>query len=135
VSALAPDALSRVKLLHCVAETCTVSKEGDCSCPCDRCRWVARMLAERDLEIARYAASTQPRKRARREATFPRTMRSHTFDPTHLYSHKERGETACGAHVGIEATYHPTAWLDLGPCTEYREGGVTFTCESSWGHK
>jgi hypothetical protein len=62
--------------------------------------------------------------------TYPRTHRAHTFDPAHLYQHKETGMTMCGAHVGTEATYHPTGWYDLGPGESFTEGAYTFTCES-----
>ena len=65
----------------------------------------------------------------------PKRMRSHTFNPSHLYMHEERGVVSCGAHVGIEATYTPTAWLDMGECDGYMVGGSdhVFRCETPHG--
>lgn len=61
---------------------------------------------------------------------YPKPMRSHTFDPTHLYSHRAQGYVYCGSHVGTEATYTPQQWDDLGPVKTVKLGDVTLSCES-----
>jgi len=50
----------------------------------------------------------------------------------HLYI-GDRGEVLCGTCMGIESTYTPWAWSDLGPMTPDRTvtwDGMVFRCET-----
>lgn len=53
------------------------------------------------------------------------------FDPACIYIHAS-GRVTCGRHVGIEATYTPTAWSCLGIGPTSTDNEITFACETCY---
>ncbi len=54
-----------------------------------------------------------------------------TYEPwkaSNLFIH-DNGEVLCGDHMGVESTYQPQAWSDLGPGPAFIHEGTTFKCE------
>ena len=58
-----------------------------------------------------------------------KNLRFGVWSPTHLYI-DDHGECLCGAHMGVESTYMPHAWSDLGQTTFVVYEGVTLRCEA-----
>ena len=50
------------------------------------------------------------------------------WNPTHLYI-DDNGVAYCGRHMGVESTYVPHAWSDLGETNCFMHDGVVIQCE------
>ena len=50
------------------------------------------------------------------------------WNPTHLYI-DDGGFCYCGGHMGVESTYMPHAWSDLGETEFVIHDGVVIRCE------
>ena len=57
-----------------------------------------------------------------------RIVRLGTWTPDHLYI-DDHGVCYCGRHMGVESTYMPHAWSDLGETPSVVHEGVTIRCE------
>lgn len=74
----------------------------------------------------------------RRIVSSPRRQQRHdlwpaaSFDPDSIYVH-DSGRVACGRHVGIEATYQPHEWGQIGFGAFHTTGdGLTLACETCY---
>lgn len=50
------------------------------------------------------------------------------WNPRHLYIN-DGGVCYCGGHMGVESTYVPHAWSDLGETEFVTHDGVVIRCE------